>query len=114
MAQIVLIQLAVAILVTLIAALAGGVSTAISALLGGLCCVVPNALFAVRLFMAARRPGGTDPMAFFIGEFVKIASTIALIGVVVWMYRGVNWLAFIISFIIVLKSYFILLFRQRP
>ena len=114
MAQIVLMQLAVTILVTLIAALIGGVSAAISALFGGLCCAVPNAFFAVRLYMAARRPGGTDPMAFFIGEFVKIASTIALIGAVVWMYRDVNWLAFIVSFIVVLKSYFILLFRQRP
>ena len=114
MAQIVLMQLAVTILVTLIAALIGGVSAALSALFGGLCCAVPNALFAVRLFMAARRPGGTDPIVFFIGEFVKIASTIALIGVVVWMYRDVNWLAFIVSFIVVLKSYFILLFRQRP
>ncbi|AIY44114.1 ATP synthase protein I [Collimonas arenae] len=52
-------------------------------------------------------------MSFFIGEFVKIATTIALIGAVVWLYHDLNWPAFIVSFIVVLKSYIILLFRHR-
>jgi ATP synthase protein I len=112
MAQIVLMQLAVTIVVMLIAALIGGVSAAISALLGGLCCIVPNALFAVRLYMAARRPGGTDPMAFFIGEFIKIALTVALLGATAWLYHDLNWLALIVGFIVALKSYIILLFRH--
>jgi ATP synthase protein I len=53
-------------------------------------------------------------MTFFIGEFIKIALTIALMAAVVYWYRDVNWPAFLIAFIVVLKSYFILLFRQRP
>lgn len=53
-------------------------------------------------------------MSFFIGEFIKIATTIALLGAVVWLYRDVNWLAFVLSFIAVLKSYIILLFKLRP
>jgi ATP synthase protein I len=114
MAQIVLLQLAATVIVALVAALIGGTQAAISGLLGGLCCAVPNALFAVRLYFSARKPGGADPISFFIGEFVKIASTIALIGAVVWLYRDVHWLTFIVSIIVVLKSYFILLFRHRP
>jgi ATP synthase protein I len=33
-------------------------------------------------------------------------------AVVIW-YRGVNWLAFMVAFIVVMKSYFILLFRHQ-
>lgn len=114
MARIVMLQIVATALVALIAGLLAGSAAAFSALLGGICCVVPNALFAVRLFMAARKPGGTNPMAFFFGEFIKIASTMALFGAVVWLYRDVNWPAFVGGFIVVLKSYFILLFRHRP
>jgi len=53
-------------------------------------------------------------MTFLFGEFIKIATTLALMGAVVWLYRDVNWLAFVLSFIVVLKSYLILLFRHRP
>lgn len=114
MARIVLLQLSAALLVAVLAALTGGLSTGISALFGGLCCALPNALFALRLAMSARRPGGANPMSFFIGEFIKIALTIAMIAAVVFLYRDVNWLAFLIAFIVVLKSYFILLFRHSP
>jgi ATP synthase protein I len=30
------------------------------------------------------------------------------------LYHDVKWMAFLVSFIVVLKSYFILLFRYRP
>lgn len=83
-----------------------------SALLGGLCCVVPNGLFALRLATSMRKPGGANPMTFIIGEFIKIALTIALLGAVALLYRDVNWLALIAAFIVALKSYIILLFRH--
>ena len=113
MARIVWLQIAAALIVALIA-LIGSKNWALSALAGGLCCALPNALFAVRLTMSARKPGGADPMSFFFGEFIKIALTIALMAAVVTWYHDVNWPAFLIAFIVVLKSYFILLFRQRP
>lgn len=113
MARIVMLQIVATALVAIVAGLLGGINAAFSAFLGGLCCVVPNGLFAVRLYMAARRPGGANPMAFIIGEFVKIASTLALFGAIVWLYHDVSWPAFIGGFIVVLKSYFILLFRHR-
>ncbi|MFC5473218.1 ATP synthase subunit I [Paraherbaspirillum soli] len=113
MLRIVLMQFVTTVVLASVAGLLAGISGFCSALLGGLCCAVPNGLFALRLYISARKPGGANPMSFFIGEFVKIATTIALIGAVVWLYRGVNWLAFIVSFIVVLKSYIILLFRHR-
>lgn len=112
MARIVLLQLAAALISAMIAGAIAGLSAGISALTGGLCCAIPNALFAVRVFFDARKPGGGNPIGFFIGELIKIASTIVLMGTVVWLYRDVNWLAFVVAFIVVLKSYFILLFRH--
>jgi ATP synthase protein I len=114
MLRIVLLQLATTVVVACIAGLIAGLPGLCSALLGGLCCAVPNAFFALRLFAATRKPGGATPMTFFFGEFVKIALTIALMGAVVWLYRELNWPAFIAAFIVVLKSYIILLFRHRP
>ena len=112
MLRVVLLQLASTVIVSGIAGLLGGVHALLSALLGGLCCVVPNGLFALRLFATTRKPGAANPMTFFIGEFVKIALTIALLGAVAWLYRDLNWLALIAAFIVALKSYIFLLFRH--
>lgn len=111
---IVLIQLITTIVVALVAGGLGGIPALWSALLGGLCCALPNGLFALRLHMSTRKPGGANPMTFLIGEFMKIATTISLLSAVVWLCRDVNWLAFVLSFIAVLKSYIILLFKLRP
>lgn len=113
MARVVLLQLAAALVVALIAAMVSGVAAGISALLGGLCCAVPNSLFALRLTISAKKPGGANPMSFFIGEFIKIGSTIALMIAVVWLYRDLHWVAFIAGIVVILKSYFILLFRHK-
>lgn len=83
-----------------------------SAVLGGLCCVVPNGLFALRLFANAQRLSEANPATFFIGEFIKIALTVALLGAIAWLYHGLNWLALMCGFIVALKSYIILLFRR--
>jgi ATP synthase protein I len=114
MLRIILMQLVTTVVVALVAGGLGGMSALWSALLGGLCCAIPNGLFALRLHLSTRKPGGANPMTFFIGEFIKIATTLALFGAVVWLYRDVHWLAFVLSFIVVLKSYIILLLKPRP
>jgi ATP synthase protein I len=109
----------------------GGTSAAASAALGGLACALPNALFALRLTWAARgaqramraalaaaagADGASLPhaqaqaaarqvVAFFLGEFVKVALTLALLAVVATAYRNVVWLALIVAVIAALKSY---------
>lgn len=112
MLRLILTQLATTLAAAVAAATFGGVHAFYSALLGGLCCVVPNGLFALRLYVSARRPGTLNPMTFFFGEFTKIAMTVALLALVVWWYRELNWLALIAAFIVALKSYIILLFRH--
>ncbi|MDO8179718.1 MAG: ATP synthase subunit I [Undibacterium sp.] len=113
MARMVLLQFAAALVVALVAVFVSGLSSGISALLGGLSCAIPNALFALRLNASAKKPGGGNPMNFFIGEFIKIGSTIALMMAVVWLYRDLHWVAFIAGIVVILKSYFILLFRHK-
>lgn len=112
MQQLILLQFATTAIAGLLAGLIAGVPALISALLGGLCCVVPNALFALRLFVGAQKPGGANPMTFFIGEFIKIVLTLGLLGLAAWLYRDLSWLALIAGFVVALKSYIILLFRH--
>ena len=111
MLRIVSLQLIATVVAGIIAALLGGWPAMVSAVLGGLCCVVPNGIMAVRLF-AASASGTASPATFFIWEFVKIALTLALLGATAWLYRDLNWLALIVGFIVALKSYIILLFRH--
>lgn len=111
MQRVVLMQLAATVVTALIAGAIAGETALISALLGGLCCVVPNGLFAWRLFVNSRKPGGGNAAVFFIGEFIKIGLTIALLVAVALLYRDVNWLALVAALIVTLKSYIILLFR---
>ena len=112
MLRVVLLQFVATLIVGVIAGALGGIPAFFSAILGGLCCVVPNGLFALRLFSAAQKPGGADANTFFIGEFVKIALTVALLGATAWLYRDLNWLALLAAFIVAAKSYIILLFRH--
>lgn len=114
MTRIILMQLLAALVVALIALLLGGEAAGISALLGGMSCALPNALFAVRLYMNTQKPGGPNPTTFFIWEFVKVGLTMACMVAVAILYDDVNWLAFVVSVIVVLKSYLFLLFRNRP
>ncbi|MES2934492.1 MAG: ATP synthase subunit I [Pseudomonadota bacterium] len=110
MLRVVLLQLSMTIFASLIAGMLGGKAALFSAIIGGLCCVVPNGFFALRLFANAKKLEAANPMSFFIGEFIKIALTVALLSAAAWLYRDLNWLALIVGFIAALKSYIILLF----
>ncbi len=112
MLRIVSLQIIATVVAGVIAALLGGRAAMFSAVLGGLCCVVPNGIMAVRLFANAQRAGGASPATFFIWEFVKIALTVALLFAVAKLYHDLNWFALIGGFIVALKSYIILLFRH--
>ena len=111
MLRLVSLQLIVTIVAGVLAALLGGRAAMFSAVLGGLCCVVPNAIMALRLF-ASTKAGGANPFSFFIWEFIKIGLTLALLAATAWLYRDLNWLALLAGFIVALKSYIFLLFRH--
>lgn len=108
MVKAVLLQVTMTLIVGVVAALVGGADAALSAMLGGLACAIPSALFAVRLAIDVRRPGGATVSGFFIGEFAKLALTVLMLCAIATVYRDLNWLALIVGFIAALKSYFLM------
>jgi ATP synthase protein I len=112
MLRLVSLQLITTAVAGLIAALLGGWAAMLSAVLGGICCVVPNGIMALRLYASAQKAGGANPATFFIWEFIKIALTLALLAATAWLYRDLNPLALLAGFIVALKSYIFLLFRH--
>jgi ATP synthase protein I len=112
MLRLIAIQITATTAVALLAGLWSGVDAFSSALLGGLCCVVPNGLFAMYLQHRTKKLDSMAPPIFFIGEFAKITLTVALLAAVAFLYQELNWLAMLLAFIVALKSYAVMLFRH--
>ncbi len=113
MFRVVAAQFVTALVVASGAWMIGGGRAAVSSLLGGLACCLPNGLFALnlahlgRLSQAHTVGSGSGKatayaLALLIGEFVKVALTIGLLALIAWGYRDVVWLALIIAVIAVL------------
>jgi ATP synthase protein I len=80
-----------------------GMQGAISAALGGAAIAIPNLLFALSLWAAAKS-GRASVARFFVGEFIKVAATLALLAIVAGAYRDVHWLALLAGLIVALKA----------
>jgi ATP synthase protein I len=110
MFRVVAAQFVTSLVVSAGAWMIGGQSAAVSSLLGGLACALPNGLFAlnlaqVGLMARARGPasGGTAvAVALLAGEFLKVVLTVALLVLIAWAYKDVVWLAVIVAIIAVL------------
>lgn len=113
MFRVVVLQGIATLAAALIAALLGGVHAAASAALGGLACVVPNALFAWRLALQVKSPQGANVGSFFVGELIKLVVTVALLFLIARFYPELNWLALLGGFIVGLKSYFVAFLIDR-
>ncbi|MEZ5738947.1 MAG: ATP synthase subunit I [Burkholderiaceae bacterium] len=97
------LQVAVLSCVSVIVLLAFGAGHAGSLLLGGLCAIIPNALFAIRLSLHKGKAPESYPVVFFLGEFIKIGLTIAFLGAVFRWGGTQQWPAFIIGLVVALK-----------
>lgn len=76
---------------------------AVSAGLGGAAIVIPNLFFALSLWAAAKS-GRASVGRFFVGEFFKVAATLALLVIVAGAYRDVHWLALLAGMFVALKA----------
>ncbi|NLP61033.1 ATP synthase subunit I [Paraburkholderia sacchari] len=81
-------------------------AVALSALLGGAICWLPGALFAARLKQLSR--AGTV-MNWMLGEAFKMGATIAMFVAIAFWYRDVQWIPLLVTYLIVLKTYWIAL-----
>ena len=98
------LQIGATILAALVAASFSGVRGAVSAALGGAACFLPNFLFALRLRAVSRRSDASYPTVFFVGELIKLASTVGLLAAVQFVYRDVQWLALFLGLVLALKA----------
>ena len=113
MFRAVLLQIAATFIVAAIAGMLAGRHGAVSAMLGGVAVVLPNSLFALRLFAESRKPGGASATAFFVGEFMKVAATIALLAAAASLYRDLHWLALIAGLVMALKANLLALLSKK-
>lgn len=92
----------------------GGSAAGLSALAGAMACTIPNTLFALRLVLAAIGVGKGSPVTFFLGEFLKLGATAALLVLVVRLAQdNLVWPALIAGVIVALKSHYsLLLFKN--
>lgn len=74
-----------------------------SALIGGAIGWIPSALFALRL--SAR----VSVASWVVGELIKIGLTIALFVAAAVFLPALNWLALLVTYIVVLKTYWVAL-----
>jgi ATP synthase protein I len=80
-----------------------GLDGALSAALGGAAIAIPNLFFALSLWAAARS-GRASVGRFFVGEFIKVTATLALLVVVAGAYRDLHWLALLAGMFVALKA----------
>jgi ATP synthase protein I len=90
---------------TALAAVLWGVPGAVSALLGGMSIVLPSLIFAWRL----ARGGQASVAAFFIGEFMKVASMTGILVLVWRLYPGAHWGAVLTGLAVTLQANFLAL-----
>lgn len=107
-------QVVAGLVVAVLAWAVAGVAAGVSALAGAATCAIPGALFALRLLIGMAKPGGANPATFFLGEFLKLASTALLLWLVVRLGQDdLVWPALIAGLIVALKShYWLLLFKD--
>jgi ATP synthase protein I len=69
--------------------------------------------FALTLWAAARS-GRASVAGFLVGEFIKVAATLALLAIVAGAYRDLHWLALLAGLFVALKvNLFVILIRPH-
>lgn len=81
-----------------------------SALFGGAVCFIPSGFFALRLWMSRERAsvGG-----LVMGEAIKVFATVALLVLVVVLYRDLRWVPMLVTFLLALKTYWVVAMALR-
>ena len=76
-----------------------------SAFLGGAIGWLPSALFVARM----KAGGAATVMSWVAGEALKLGVTIGMFAAVAFGYAGVHWVPLLVTYLIVLKTYWIAL-----
>ena len=102
-----LVQLGLVLLLAMFCAVKYNYNSAYSALLGGLVCIIPNALFALKLFKYhGARAARQIVNNFYKGEALKIVLSIILFTTV-FIFCKITPLAFFVSYVLVLMTHWL-------
>ena len=98
-------QLILVFILAALSALKYNANAAISVILGGMVGIIPNALFAVKLFKyQGARAARQIVNSFYKGEALKIVLSIFLFALVFISYK-ITPLAFFVSYVLVLMTH---------
>lgn len=102
--RLLFLQLLVCACISIIMAISLGYVAAKSAFLAGAVCILPNVLFARKLFYyQGARSAKQIVNSFYAGEAVKLLSAMALFSLV-FMFAEIKPLVFFLTFIVVQMS----------
>lgn len=104
-------QVLIAVLVAVTAVLLAGKNAGISSGLASASCIIPNMVMPVGFYLNDKVLKKSGFAALFVLELIKIALTIVAVIAIFWLYKDVNWVAFLVSFVVALKSYVLLLLK---
>jgi ATP synthase protein I len=110
MLKTVSMQATAAAIAALVALMWFGMEVAISVGVGGAAAVVPNGLFALRLATHKDKSPESYPVVFFLGEFVKIGFTIAILAMAYRWIPSVSGGGLMAGFIFALKAPLVVFF----
>lgn len=112
MIRAIYLQIGATLIAVLVFGVLVGTHGAISAGLGGLACILPNAWFALRLSALAKTGKASVAANFFIGEFIKVAATIGLLAAAAKLYPGVHWPGLLIGMAVALQASFVAFWKK--
>lgn len=114
--RVVVAQAVMGLAAALISWLIAGAGAGASALIGAGAYFVPNALFAMRLLLGLLASKPASPVAFFMGEIIKLGSAVVLLALAVHLWQSwLVWPALLFGLVCVLKGYVLLmLFHKLP
>lgn len=114
LAQIILAQTAILLVVVLLAGLIGAWGSMWSAFAGGMIYLIPSALVVMQMLMRLYAGANASVGSFFIGEAIKIGGSIALMALLVkFAGDAIVWPALLIGLVAVLKAYVLLIIFKK-
>lgn len=113
MFRVIKLQLIGVAAIGLLLAVTTGHPALLSYTIGAFACLVPNALFALRISAAIARPDGAGPATFVMGELIKIGATLAILLAAVKYVDTMVWWALILGMVVALKSYVLSFFWAK-
>lgn len=100
-------QFSITVLVAILSSLVSGATAAVSALLGGGVCIVPNAYFARTLFRyQGARAAKQIVTRFYKGEAMKMVLTIVLFTVVFKLFTIIPMVFFAVYIVVQMTFWF--------